>query len=78
MNNNAELDNGVQHDFGKEEEEKKKKEEQEAKKEAEAENSKDKPSELQMLDDLIKREESQQASYSEQNADNLYGEVSNR
>ena len=31
-----------------------------------------------MLDDLIKREESQQASYSEQNADNLYGEIANR
>lgn len=31
-----------------------------------------------MLDDLIKREESQQASYSEQNASNLYGEASNR
>ena len=77
VNNNAELDNGVQHDFGKEEEEKKKKEE-EAKKKEDSEENKDKPSELQMLDDLIKREESQQASYSEQNADNLYGEVSNK
>lgn len=57
VNNNAELDNGVYHDFGKEEDKK----EEEIKKEGSVDSKgrkKDKQTELQMLDNMIKAQES--------------------
>jgi len=61
VNNNAELDNGVYHDFGKEEEEKKDKKAEDGASLDSKGNKKTKAvkqTELQMLDNMIKREES--------------------